>query len=64
MTKSTRLCSDLKEGEKFEIAGIEMQFDGWFQAHKHPVFRHYVNGVPYNYYNRKYTRETPINQLK
>lgn len=63
MTKSTRLCSDLKEGEKFQIAGINMIFS-YFVANRHPLFTHEINGQTYGYYRTSWNKSTPVNQIK
>lgn len=63
MTKSTRLCSDLKEGEKFLIGAILMEFS-YFVGNRHPLFTHEINGQTYGYYRTSWNKSTPVNQIK
>jgi hypothetical protein len=53
---------NLKPGDELTIANIPMTFAYW--CGKNPAFIHEVNGVTVTYVNKKYTKETLINEIK
>lgn len=54
----------LKPGQKLRIAGIDMEFSYWQNDHPVFVFISPVDGREYAYVNKKYTKNTPLNELK
>jgi len=63
MTTKVFTASDLKYKEVLTIAGIQMAFER-FNDNGNPVWSHTSQGHYIEFINKKYTRETPLNQLK